>query len=114
MVMKYLAPALALALIVPAEATADDHARQAGGSVPPGPDGRPLNLDLERGDLSGIDGEVDVVQDVHHAEALVDAAQFEYGVGAARGQGVGHAAHRIPRSAHTSARSCGQISSAET
>src|SRR6476469_8889196 len=28
-------------------------------------------------DLSGVDGEVDVVQDMHHAEALVDSAQLE-------------------------------------
>jgi hypothetical protein len=34
----------------------------------------------ERGDLARVDGEVDVVQDVHGAEALVDAAHLEDGL----------------------------------
>ena len=33
----------------------------------------------QRGDLAGVGGEVDVVQDLHRAEALVDPAQLEQG-----------------------------------
>ena len=31
----------------------------------------------QSGDLTGVDGEVDVVQDVHGAEALVDALELQ-------------------------------------